>query len=236
MSSYKLFLISYSSVLIPFLTSIFLFKKIERKHYPFLYFVWLVSAADLSSLLSILFLKKSGFWIIIINVNVLCEALLLTWMFRKWGIFFQKSSLYIILQTLFLFFWFIEVSYFSNPFKENLYFPIFYNFICALLTITMVNRLTRVTGKPLYDDPRLFICTGLLIYLLGELLPLVLAMDFFEMSRFFRRRMLNLADIFVTLMYLIFTYSLILMAKKGRARIRKETFSTSLESINRDIN
>jgi hypothetical protein len=184
----------------------------------------------------VLFFKESDLWIIIINTNCLCEALFLTWMFRKWGIFFQKSNLYIILQTLFLLFWFIEVSYFSNPFKENLYFPIFYNFICALLTITMVNRLTRVTGKPLYDDPRLYICTGLLVYLLGELLPLVLAMDFFEMSRFFRRRMLNLTDTFVTLMYLIFTYSLILMAKQGRAKIRKEIFLTSLEPIKRDIN
>jgi hypothetical protein len=125
MSSYQLFLISYSSVLIPFLTSLILFKKLEQKHYPFLYFIWLISAADLLSLICMLFFKKSAFWIIIINVNGLCESLLLTWILKKWGLFYKRTNVYTLLWVLFLSFWVIEVVFFQILFERHYASPFF---------------------------------------------------------------------------------------------------------------
>jgi hypothetical protein len=95
----------------------------------------------------------------------------------------------------------------------------------------MIDKLARAPEKPLYDDPRFFICIGLLMYFLGEVLPVLLASDFLELSRFFKRRMINIADAFVTLMYLIFTYSLILMAKKSQIKTYKESYLFSLDTI-----
>src|SRR5687768_18005601 len=146
-------------------------------------------------------------------------------MFKKWELFYKITNVYILLWVLFLLFWVIEVAFFSDPFHGTLVFTVFYNFIGTLMSIAMIDKLTKAVGKPLYDDPRVFICTGLLLYFLGELLPVLLSSHFFEMSRFFKRRMLNLADAFVTLMYLIFTYSLVLMAKKHRTTTYKSYLS-----------
>src|SRR4051794_38288964 len=81
------------------------FRKIDPAFVPFLWLIWLGLANEVISIM----LMKSGFSNVIpYNLFNLCQAILITWQFRRWE-FFTHAAPYFILQGCFILSWSIEV-------------------------------------------------------------------------------------------------------------------------------
>jgi hypothetical protein len=210
---------SHLSVCIPLITSIVLYKKITRKFYPFLYFIFLVAGYDLLWLLVNSAIPKFKYHTLCFNVYVLIERLFVLQIYKAWGLFEKKPREYVTLVISLISVWTVETFLFSNLKYDNYYFVLVAVLVEALLTIKMINQCISKLDKPLHTDPVFFICTGFTVYFSTSILTVIFLLSSLKSSLLFKWHLVSIADVGVTVMYLIFAYSIILIKKEQPKRL-----------------
>jgi len=137
------------------------YRKIDSSYYPFIYFIWLGAFNDTLGLILINF----GFYTSVNgNIYVLLEALLLTYFFKRLGIFKRAFTLYIALITAHLLIWLFEVLLLRSIMEPVLYARIFFSFSIVLMSISCINQLLTTQRESLKKNPLFIICIGFIIF------------------------------------------------------------------------
>lgn len=162
MDSYQLMFISSFSVLIPLSFSLINFKQINQLFYPFI------------SLIFLNFINETIAWVMLIkmieglrylyNVYFLCEALIILWQFKVWGLFTYKKYLFYLIAVLYLLVWTLDSLYFDSAGKLNSYFIVLYSFCVILMSLHMLYQIMKEDTPKIVGHPIFIICTTYLFF------------------------------------------------------------------------
>jgi hypothetical protein len=222
--------ISYVSVCIPFLTSVFSIKKVDKIYYPFLYFILYITLSDLLKIFLFIYPFPKSILRCFSNVNILIEALLLTWLSKKWGLFQKFNKGYSCVVVVYLSLWIGESVLFGIDQHFNSYFTVFILFCGVLQCITLINKQAK-SGKEMHSNPIFIVSAGFIVNYSIGLICCVFMLKFFSISGAFKFYLLLIADMTYLMMYLVFTYALIIMAKKTIVSKSKSSVYTYTSSL-----
>lgn len=137
------------------------YKKTDPAFIPFM---WLLTTGLLNEIISITVMEAGYSNALNYNLYTLAESLLITWQFRRWGLFGKQRWLYYLLQTLYIAGWNFE--WLMNPANRvfNSYFVIGHSIIIVLMSISQVNRLLFSVNRNLGREPVFLICMGMVVY------------------------------------------------------------------------
>lgn len=138
------------------------------------------------------------------NLYVLLEALLITWQFRKWGLFMNKTALFLAIQSSITLFWLADNLLLTGLYQLNLYFRIFYSFLIVIMSIHMNNILIFTYRRKLLQSHIFLICSGLIIYFTYKILIEAFWLYGLNSSREFRISVylvLTWINLFVNIIY-----------------------------------
>src|SRR5688572_29728777 len=119
--NYTLAVLFSFSIAIAAIIGLVRFKQISPAYYPFLFCIWL---AFLNEILNYILARTIGHNIINNNIYALLEALLITWQFKKWGLFYRSNYSYAIILGLFISGWLFEILFISNIRADTYYFQV----------------------------------------------------------------------------------------------------------------
>lgn len=151
------------SIVIPVVVSFIRIRHIDKVYYPFLYLLWVGLINEVLSIYLIKKLHTSN----AINNNIfyLAEALLLTYQFRKWGLFGERRpKVYEFLMCSYLVFWIAEHFVFASISEFGSHFIIFHSFVIVLLSITMFNKLLVRENRNLLKNSIFIICVAFIVF------------------------------------------------------------------------
>lgn len=133
------------SVFIAGIIAIFRYKKIASVYYPFLICIWI---ACINEALSYFIIKVQGRSnLVTINIYVLIEAILITFLFKKLKTFKRSEFLFYSIIGAFIIWWGVD-NFILNTIKEyDVYFRIFYSFIIVLMSISTINEMIVHNNK-----------------------------------------------------------------------------------------
>jgi hypothetical protein len=137
------------------------YKKINPSYYPFIYCLWI---GFLNELISYTVTKAGYSTAINNNIYVLIESLIVTWQFKRWGLFQRHKSLHIILLILFCVLWFVENFYISKITHIRSEFRIVYSFTIVLMSISQLNAILIREKKTILKNPIALICLGFILF------------------------------------------------------------------------
>lgn len=138
------------------------------------------------------------------NLYILLEALLITWQFRKWGLFMNKTALFLAIQSSITLFWLADNLLLTGLYQLNLYFRIFYSFVIVIMSIHMNNILIFTYRRKLLQSHIFLICSGLIIYFTYKILIEAFWLYGLNSSREFRISVylvLTWINLFVNIIY-----------------------------------
>jgi hypothetical protein len=136
-------------------------RKIDPAFFPFLLFLWLGLANELSSYMIV----KAGYSnALSYNLFSLAEAILLTWQFKRWFLFADRTILYYILQGIFIAGWLIETAATGKLHLFNSYFIIGHSILLVLMSVNMINKVMFEDPFSLFKNPIFLICMGLIVF------------------------------------------------------------------------
>jgi hypothetical protein len=101
-----------------------------------------------------------------VNTNVYClfESVLITFFFKKIGLFQRQEKWFIVIVTLYVMVWLVESFLNLSFLRINSYFNILYSFVIVLMSISMINRLILEEKKSLLYNSIFLICVGFIIF------------------------------------------------------------------------
>lgn len=135
-------------------------RQIDPVYYPFLFLIWLgLFNEGLSH-----FLTWKGYHNTInSNIFALAESLLITWFFKRLGLFDRKPLTFYVLSIFFILAWLID-NFRSNFSHVSSYFIICFSFAISLMSVSMINMLIAKTKKLLIRNATFLICLGFITY------------------------------------------------------------------------
>jgi hypothetical protein len=154
-------LIMSLSLLIAGVIGLFRYKNMDQAYLPFFYFI---EIGCINEILSFILVKNHHHTVINNNIYSLMEALIVTWLFKKFGIFKHAKSLYIFILLSFIISWFLQMSFLNNSDKMYLYFRIYYSIIIVFMSIHTINSILLSETKNLLKNPVFMICAVFVIY------------------------------------------------------------------------
>src|SRR5688572_2358422 len=113
--NYTLVVIFSFSIAIAAIIGLVRFKQISPVYYPFLFCIWL---AFLNEILNYILARTIGNNIINNNIYALLEAILITWQFKKWGLFYRSNQMYAVILGLYISGWLFEILFLSNIYND----------------------------------------------------------------------------------------------------------------------
>ena len=212
--------LSYFSVLIPFVTCLFIYKKIDRKYYPFRYFIFLIAFTDLAAVS----FGKSHLKYYISNVNTVVETCFTLWMFHEWGLFHNRVIVYRALLGSLLAVWILERFYYGNFVTPNFFSSTIGSFTTAFLTIALINHIAISERGSLVKSPLFIIAIGFIVFDTFPIITSAFSLDYLNTSKAFYSNIAIISDLSVTLSYFIFTYAIIMMARQHSALRGKQPY------------
>jgi hypothetical protein len=148
------------TIFIPGVISVVRFNRINKVYYPFLYCIWV---GCVNELLSVIRASHGRYTTVNNNVYVLIEALLLTWLFDRLGIFKRKAAFFIMIGIL-IASWILENFVFGRITANSTYFRILYSFALVLMSITVLNDLVTSDKKNLLRNATFLLCCTFIAY------------------------------------------------------------------------
>lgn len=165
--NYTLVVIFSSSVLIGAVIGWLRIKKIETGYLPF---IVCMSLASLNEIFSFIITRYGYGTAYNNNIYILCEALLITWQFKNWGLFGSARTPFPGLLLLILASWTIENIFMHKLSGIGFYFRIGYSFLVVLMSIHINTHLIITFRKNLFKSPVFLICSGFIIYFIYKIL------------------------------------------------------------------
>jgi hypothetical protein len=193
------------------------FKKIDPAFFPFLLLMWV---ALLQETLSIILSREGYSNALNYNIYSLAEALLLTWQFRRWGLFRGKEIIYPLLQWSYAGAWVIESLTIHSVNTFNSGFLIGYSFLILLMSVVMINRLLVREPYYLLRNSRFLILMALMIYFTYAVLVEAFWLFGLNRSRFFRIRIYEILSYINLFTNLIYAVAILWMPMKPRYILR----------------
>ena len=152
-----MYFFSYS-IIIAGVLSIIKFKKINKAFRPFIFCLWIGCINDALSAVLIPHHYQTS---LNNNIYVLIEAVLLILLFKNFEVFSRsKYLLHTILISLLLV-WIMENFIFSEIFKPDIYFRIFYSLTIVFMSINCINDLIINNRK---SKAVLVLCIAFIFY------------------------------------------------------------------------
>ena len=178
------------------------FKRLGPAFYPFLVMVTLATCNETISAIIIKVFHKSN----AINANIysLIEALIITWQFKNWKLFRSSGKLFYAICLLLILVWCIEIFYLSSIRQFSSYFNIFYGFVTAMMSISMINYLLLLLQPTPVTKSILIICICFIIFYTYSALIEIFWIWGLGASKIFRRdifRILYFINLFSNLAY-----------------------------------
>jgi hypothetical protein len=193
------------------------FKKIDPAFFPFLLLMWV---ALLQETLSIILSREGYSNALNYNIYSLAEALLLTWQFRRWGLFRGKEIIYPLIQWSYAGAWVIESLTIHSVNTFNSGFLIGYSFLILLMSVVMINRLLVREPYYLLRNSRFLILMALMIYFTYAVLVEAFWLFGLNRSRFFRIRIYEILSYINLFTNLIYAVAILWMPMKPRYILR----------------
>ena len=188
------FIFSFS-IFLAGIISLFKYNKISKAYYPFIFCIWLACCNELLSAIIITNHHRTS---VNNNIYVIIEALLITLLFKNFGIFKKSKLLFYCVTLGLLFCWIIETFIINNITISDIYFRIIYSFVIVLMSITTINEII-FTGRK--NNASFLLCIAFIIYFAFKVL--VYAFWISNLSRDF------LSSIFSIMIYINFLTNLI---------------------------
>ena len=165
--------ISAYSILVPFIIACIKIDRLNTIYKPFLFFVF---AGFTSELLCSIHIWLHRPFYIVLNIYFLVQAYYVTWQFKNWGLFKKYWKVYWVLQAFYSLAWLLEDVYFDFTKYILSYFVIASNFIMAIMSISIINKLVIKVHGSLWKNPVFLICFAWLVFFTFS----VLAETFFK--------------------------------------------------------
>ena len=137
------------------------FKKIDPAFFAIVVCFWIASVNEVISFI----LSKTGFTTILNNnIYVLTEAILITFQFKKWGLFSKQQIAFPVIVSLLVIVWGVE-NYQGFAAKNLHYgFRIMYSFLVVMMSIHLNNSIIYTHHGNLLLNPVFQFCTGFIIF------------------------------------------------------------------------
>ncbi len=148
-------------ILIPAVTGLVRYSKINPNYYPFIYCIW---AGLMVEIVSNIFVLNGYSNAVISNVYVLIESLMLLWLFTRWKLFEIRKILLSSIIVIFVVMWILENFVFSKITSFCSYFRILYSFVIVIMSIIIVNRLVVSERKNLLKNSTFLFCIAFIFY------------------------------------------------------------------------
>jgi hypothetical protein len=178
--------------------------RVRKTDPAFLPFLWLLWSGLINELISLVIVKAGCSNAINYNIFSLCEALLITWQFKRWKLFTRRKFLYYSLQALFVCGWFVESVIRARTNAFNSYFIIGHSAIIVLLSVNMINKTMFDEVTLLVLNPVFLICMGLIVYFTYAILVETFWMYGLNRSSVFRihiTEILSYVNLFTNLLF-----------------------------------
>jgi len=159
--NYDLVIVFSASILIAGIIGLIRFKKIDPTYHPFIYCIWV---GCINEAISYILTQQRINTAINNNVYQLIETLMITWQFKRWGIFGRRRGMYFLLQVCFFFIWIFDTLAIHNISKISMYLRVLFSFAIVILSINYNNLLIVNYRKPLYKNAAFLICSGYIIF------------------------------------------------------------------------
>lgn len=154
------YILAAASVFLPALIALFKFRQIHKSYHPFIFCLWVGSAAEIISFILVIN-KRSNH--INNNIYVFLEACLLTWFFKEAGLF-RKKWLFPALLGLLVSVWIAENFIFSTLTHYSAYFRIIASFLVVFFSIGIINKMLFSNRRHLFGDATFLLCLSFIIY------------------------------------------------------------------------
>jgi hypothetical protein len=139
-------------------------SKIDRTYYPFLILIWLGLVTEVMNLVMLQIPGHEKNNLIVGNIYVLGEAILITWQFKRWGLFRKLNWLFGTLIISYFFLWTAEkLKLYTLNDLTHLY-SIWYGFLIVLMSISTLNSLIVRERKNILKNPIFLICIGFVVF------------------------------------------------------------------------
>lgn len=168
--------------------------RVKKTDPAFLPFILLLTSGFITELVSFFVLLKGYSNALFYNLFALAEALLVTWLYKRLGLYHRKYS-YLILQVFYVVLWLCEFLYRFDGSVFMSYFIIFYAAILVLQSIDLLPDVLFQTSDKIYTNPVFLISMGMIVYFTYTVIV--------ELFWFYG---LNQSSVFRTRIYELFTY------------------------------
>ena len=148
-------------IIVPAIIGLGRFSKISKAYYPFIYCIWI---GLVNEILSCSLMLNGHYNTVNSNIYMLLESILLTWQFKRWGLFQKKQWLLPLVMIVIAMAWILENFVFFSIHHFSSYFLITYSFIISLMSINNINKLIVSERKKLVRNPTFVLCVGFVIY------------------------------------------------------------------------
>ena len=176
-------------------------KHIDGKFLPFLY---LVFAALINEVASIILVSAGYSNAFLYNFFSLVELILITWQFYKWGLFHRRKRLALALTGIMTILWTWEIVMRKGVYEFSSYFIVACAIVIVLMSINMMNKVMFNEPAQLFYNPIFLICMGFIIYFTYAILVEVFWFYGLNKSREFRIRIYEILayiNLFTNLVY-----------------------------------
>jgi hypothetical protein len=154
------------SIFIAGIIALFRFRKIQTAYYPFLFCIWIACCNEIANYFLI---RQGGSNHLNNNIYALVEACLITALFRNLKVI-KNRKLYFLLQGSFFLVWLLTNFLLGNVKIVTGYFYIYYGFVIALLSISLINELVFSARTSLLKNASFLLALGFLMFFSGQVM------------------------------------------------------------------
>lgn len=168
--------------------------RMKKTDPAFFSFTLLLTIGFITELISFVVMKNGYSNAVFYNLFVLTEAILVTQLFHRLGLFRRKTTCR-LLQYFYVLFWIVEYVYRWNATVFLSFFIILFSALLVFQSIDLLHRVLFTTPHQLYTNPVFLICMGFIVYFTYTIIV--------ELFWFYG---LNQSTVFRKRIYEVFTY------------------------------
>jgi hypothetical protein len=198
------------SIIFSVIIGIIRFNKMDKRYYPFIFYICVVLITELAVKFFIDQRKEWGHWIMPwMNCYALLEFCLLLWFFNQLGLANRNSrNLYFLLGGAVLS-WTVMVLFYKGLQNQAQLFYIFYSFVLVFASVYLLNKIIVYEKRSLLRNAEFLICLGVIIFFTFFILYWATNISLFGVIRgsaSFQRNVgsiKNITNFFVNLLYAV---------------------------------
>lgn len=213
MNVYYLFVILNFCIVIPGITALIRFDKINITYRPFFILIWLGIANECVSAILIKYYRNN---LVSSNIYSLAEAILIAYQFNKFKLFLKSKTLYRLLIFSFVTFWIVTNFFMGSLTVFNSNFLILYSFVIVLMSVSLINTIIIYETSNLLKNPEFILCICFIIFFAYSTITELTWKYGTDFSDKFK---INVRNIFIGINLfnnILFTYAILCMRKKIR--------------------